>query len=130
MGTWELIAAWRDPYLEHIAVALEHENSHDIKEFISKEIRHLVDLKAEAKVGVAYPHMGEETNALSEISRIIQGAANMTAELFGENYLLIFGSNTWQGKKQAIQWKGYLLNRLGQMQNRLEKVVPQAGRVT
>ena len=54
----------------------------------------------------------------------------MTAELLGENYLLIFGSNTWQGKKRAIQWKGYIFNRLGQMQNQLEKVVPQAGQVT
>src|SRR5574337_1765116 len=121
-------AVWRDPYLGHIALAVEHENTHDIREFINKEVQHLVDVKAEAKVAIAYPHMGEETSALAEITTKIQRAANMTAELSGETYLLVFGANTWQEKKKAIRWKGYVINRLGVMQNQLEKVVPQASR--
>lgn len=54
-------AVWRDPNLGHIALALEHENSHDIKEFLAKEMQHLVDIKAQTKVAIAYPHAGEET---------------------------------------------------------------------
>lgn len=122
-------AVWRDPHLGHLSLALEHENSHDIKEFLAKEMQHLVDIKAQTKVAIAYPHAGEETWALSEVRKLIQNVTNMTSSVFGEDYLLVFGSNTWQERKRAIQWKGYFIDRSGEIQTQLERVVRQASGV-
>lgn len=119
-------AVWRDPHLRYIAVALEHENSHNMGEFLRKEMQHLVDLKAQVKVAIAYPHAGEETESLKEIARLIQQVVNMTTDIFGEDYLIVFGFDTWRDRKPAIQWKGYILNRLGEVQGPLERIVPQA----
>lgn len=121
----EIDAIWRDPHLDYIALALEHENSHDMRELIEQEMRHLVDLKAEAKVIIAYPHTGEEKSTLEKITRLIQQGANMTSDLLGEAYLIVFGFNTWHNKKPAIQWKGYLLNRTGRIDGERERVVFQ-----
>jgi hypothetical protein len=118
-------AVWRDPHFGHLSLALEHENSHDIKEFLGKEMQHLVDIKAEAKVAIAYPHAGEETWALSEVRKLIQGVTNMTSNVFGEQYLLVLGSNTWQERKRAIQWKGHFIDRSGETHAQLERVVRQ-----
>lgn len=129
---WEYMgidAVWRDPHLGHLALALEHENSHDIKDFLAKEMQHLADIKAETKVAIAYPHAGEETWALAEVRKLIQGVTNMTSNVFGEQYLLVFGSNTWQEKKRAIQWKGYFVDRAGEIQAQLERVVRQGSGV-
>jgi hypothetical protein len=119
-------AVWRDPHLGYIALALEHENSHDIKDFLAKEMQHLVDIKAETKVAIAYPHAGEETSALAEIRKLIQVVTNMTSNVFGEQYLLVFGMNTWQEKRRAIQWKAYFMDRSGEIQGQREHVVRQA----
>ncbi len=118
-------AVWRSHILGHIAVALEHENSHDMGEFLGKEMQHLIDLKAEVKVAIAYPHAGEETECLKEIARLIQRVVNMTTNVFAEDYLVIFGFDTRREKKPAIRWNGYILNRAGEIQDQLEKVVRQ-----
>ncbi|MCI0407281.1 MAG: hypothetical protein L0191_01745 [Acidobacteria bacterium] len=115
-------AVWRDPNFGHIALALEHENSHDMKEFLANEMQHLVDIKAQTKVAIGYPHAGEETWALAEIRKLIQGIINMTSNVFGEQYLVMFGTSTWHEKRRAIQWKGYIIDRSGEIQARLEYV--------
>lgn len=79
--------------------------------------------RAGSKTTERKDHMKGKATARTKIT----AEGNTTAELSDENYLLIFGSNTGQGKKRAIQWKGYILDRLGQMQYQLEKNAPQAG---
>lgn len=50
----------------------------------------------------------------------------MTSSVFGEQYLVVFGTNTWQEKRRALQWKGYLIDRSGEVWAQLERVVRQA----
>lgn len=121
-------AVWRDLTLGHISLALEHENSHDMREFIAQEMGHLVDLKALVKVAIAYPHAGEEKTTLDEIVLLIQQRAIMTSDIFGERYLILFGFNTLQERKPAILWKGYFLDRVGKIVDERQRVVFQRGK--
>ncbi len=95
---------------QHIELAVEHENERDVKEFLDKEIRHLVDLKADNKIAITYPALADEMSLISEIQQLI-GASGR--RMNNENYLIILG---FTASKKALRFKGYFFNNAGDRQ--------------
>lgn len=120
----DIDAVWRDPHLRYIVLALEHENEGRVRNFLQEEIHHLLDVKGQNKIGITYPHVGEEKELVDAIQSAVQQASITASPAFGDNYLIILGFDTRQAGKRVIQWKGWFISARGEMEER-EKVVAQ-----
>lgn len=107
---------WRDveyfPY-QSIKLAVEHENKFDLNEFLDSEIQHLLDIKAECKIAITYPQLGDENKLIREVTERIKQYSQKLSPF--EDYLLILGFATSKEKKRAIRFRGYLLDREGKI---------------
>jgi hypothetical protein len=110
---------------EKIELAVEHENEFNLEDFLSSEISHLLDLKADTKVAITYPQGGEEADLIKAVEEKVRGHPTKLSEYF-EYYLLILGFATRKGGKPAIRFKGYLLNNKGEMKNTMDETILQA----
>lgn len=115
-------AVWRDPSLGNILLALEHENERRTEDFVAQEMHRLLDLKSLNKVAITYPHAGEERETIEAIRAMIPRGAMLASDTFFENYLIIFGFDTRHKARRAILWRGYSINRKGEVDER-ERVV-------
>jgi hypothetical protein len=93
---------WRGTRQE-IVLALEHEHTSDMAEVLSKEVEHLIDIRAEQKIGIFYPNLGDETDfmdkALSKIRKRM-----VALPLQREEYMFILGFQTRKDNRRAIRF--------------------------
>ncbi len=115
---------WRGQQGE-IVFALEHEHiGSDVEELLDKEVEHLIDLRARAKVGIFYPNLGDEKTLVENISsRILHRSLNV--DIPGEQYLFILGFATKKQSKPAILFKAYFFDHNGRRTGYQEHVVLQ-----
>lgn len=99
-------AVWRDPVLDHIVLALEHENEGKVGSFLAQEIRHLLDLKSVNNIAITYPHVGEERETIDAIRQMVPRTGMLASGVFVESYLIIFGFDTRRETKRAVLWRG------------------------
>ncbi len=99
-------------------------NEGDVQAFLNEEIRHPLDLRSQNKLAITYPHLGEEKQAVEAIKNMVQRWAILASDVFEEKNLVVFGFSTWREGKRPIQWKGYFIDRKGEVEDR-ESVVPQ-----
>ncbi len=110
---------------EKIELAVEHENEFNLEDFLSSEISHLLDLKADTKVAITYPQGGEETDLIKAVEEKIRDHPIKLSE-YSEYYLLILGFATRKGGKPAVRFKGYLLNNKGELKDTMDQTILQA----
>jgi len=111
---------WRDvssfPY-QRIVLAVEHENDFNFESFLGSEIQHLLDIKAENKIAITYPPVGDENRLIREVHERIK--KYFLKSHLSELYLLILGFPTRkrpkgvEKTKLAIRFKGYMFNNKG-----------------
>jgi len=114
----------------HLELAVEHENECKIAEFLSKEIQHLIDVKADNKIAITYPTLGDESDLVGIIQEKIKSAKRKLST--PENYLLIFGFSTTKTvngrKRRAIKFKAYYIQQDGELLSTDEETVLQGRR--
>jgi hypothetical protein len=104
--------------------ALEHEHQTNIEEILSKEVAHLIDLRAQTKVGIFYPNLGDENYLIENIKKKI-GSAVVWLPL-KEEYMFVLGFNTKKQGRPAIKFKAYLLDSSGKQTDLKETEIFQA----
>jgi hypothetical protein len=115
---------WRGENQE-ILLAMEHEHETEVNDLLDKEISHLIDLRAKVKVGIFYPHLGDEKILMDNVSaRILHRA--IYVPIPNEEYLIILGFPTKKQKRAAILFKAYFLNHRGERANYREQIIMQA----
>jgi len=116
---------WRGQHSE-IVFALEHEHSgSDVNELLNKEVNHLIDLRAKAKVGIFYPNLGDEKTLVDNISsRILY--RSLYNKIPFEEYMFILGFATRKQGHPAIMFKAYFFNDSGKKTDHREFVIRQA----
>lgn len=115
---------WRDltEYYQKIVLAVEHENDFQLDDFLETEVQHLLDIKADNKVTITYPQLGDENRLLKDIGSRI----NQYATKINENWLLILGFPTRKNKKLAIRFVGYVLDQWGHVIQKKDKTIFQS----
>ena len=118
---------WRRPMptfsTNDIELAVEHENEKKkIDKLINEEVQHLVDIKAENKIGIFYVSGGDEKEFIKRIQEKIR---QQWLKLPTEKYLIILGNPTTSQKKRAILFKGLFFNSNGEPKEEKEKIVLQ-----
>jgi len=111
-----------------IVLAVEHENVEtDIGTILSKEISHLIDLKALNKVAVVYPSLGDEEELVRKLNdRLKRQLYRLSIGITPtERFLLITGFPTKKERKLAIQWKGHFFDSWGNYERTEKRVVWQ-----
>jgi len=108
----------------HIELAVEHENTGNVKPFLEQEIQHLIDLKADNKIAITYPHVGDEEKLVRSVCDSVRSDFRHQKE----NYLLLLGFATRTGEQaaQAILVKGHFIDSLGRETSSRQKVILQA----
>ena len=97
--------------MRHLALAVEYENRCKIDEFLTKQIQRLIDVKADNKIAITYPTLGEESNLIERIRDKIENCARRYST--SENYLIVFGFSTSKrkfergAKRHVIAFKAY-----------------------
>jgi hypothetical protein len=110
----------------HIALALEHENSHKrINSFLDEEVSHLLDIRADRKVGIFYPSVGDEKILVKNIEERLRYRFQGRPIPY-ERYLFILGFPTRKQGKPAIQFKPYYFDEKGKPTIGHEYVILQA----
>ena len=105
------INVWDAACMRHLALAVEYENRCKIDEFLTKQIQRLIDVKADNKIAITYPTLGEESNLIERIRDKIENCARRYST--SENYLIVFGFSTSKrkfergAKRHAIAFKAY-----------------------
>lgn len=114
----------------HIVLALEHENICKIEEFLTKEIQHLIDVKAENKIAITYPAQGDAKDLIQTIQNMIR--ANPLRLSTSEKYLIVFGFRTWKTidgrKRRVILFKAYYIGPDGETLDTDERILLQGRR--
>jgi|Deesub1362A_J573_1020465.scaffolds.fasta_scaffold02740_8 hypothetical protein len=99
-----------------ILLALEHEVSQKKPEILlSKEVQHLVDIKAKYKIGIFYPSTGDEEKLKRKIEQVIKQSSFLSTPW--EEYLFIFGSPTTKEGKRSLLLKAFYFSWEGNTQN-------------
>lgn len=116
-----------ETYSHHLELAVEHENKCKINDFLSKEIQHLIDVKADNKIAITYPTLGEESDLIEGIRNKIKRSARRLST--SENYLIIFGFSTTKSKngrkRRAVKFNAYYITQDGKLSKKDEKVIFQ-----
>lgn len=108
-----------------IELAVEHEGEdYKVGEIISKEIQHLIDIKARNKVGIFYPSRGDEKELTGEISKKIKSQSDLV-RLEKEEYLVILGYTTTKSGRRAVLFKGFFFNNKGDITKEREFIIFQ-----
>ena len=103
-----------------IVLAVEHEaNVSNIREILSKEMRHLIDIKAYNKVGIFYINLAEEDEFVNRVSELISRVLPYRYE----SYLIIIGYSAGEGKRMLF--KGFFLNEEGKLIKQKKCVINQ-----
>ena len=110
------------PQGHYIELALEHENQRNIKNFLTQEVQHLIDIKADNKIAITYPYIGQEKRLVADICNRIRWCIRKTQS---EEYLIILGYPTKIEKKPAINFKGYIINDKGNELKRIDSTIHQ-----
>jgi len=108
----------------HIELAVEHENTGNVKPFLKQEIQHLIDLKADNKIAITYPHIGDEETLVRGVCDAIKTDVRQR----GEEYLLLLGFATRTGDPPmpAILIKGHFIDSSGNEKTSKQRVILQA----
>lgn len=120
---------WWSEYSD-ILLALEHEiQERAPPDLLEKEIRHLIDIKAQRKVGIFYPTEGDEKSLIENaIISWLQGHRLKVAE-FPEQYMFVMGRPTTKLGRRAILFRWYLFDAYGkQISSPQEFTLKQADR--
>ncbi len=116
---------WWSP-LTHMTLALEHENSHKaINKFLDEEVSHLLDVRADRKVGIFYPSVGDEKILVKNIEERLRYRYQGRPIPY-ERYLFILGFPTRKQREPAIQFKAYYFDERGKPTIGQEYVILQA----
>jgi len=110
------------PQQHFIELAVEHENQRDVKTFLTQEIQHLIDMKADNKIAITYPHIGREEPLIADICNRIRWCIRKTES---EKYLVILGYPTKMRRKSAINFKGYIIDDTGNELKRTDSTIYQ-----
>jgi|YelNatPaOPRAMG01_1025707.scaffolds.fasta_scaffold28696_4 hypothetical protein len=106
--TWEI----RHEGVSVIVLALEHENTGDIREILNDELQKLVDVKAYLKVLVFYPSfpisIENEEPIVSEVSEIQDKISSAKIKNSEEKYVII--GITYNPSKNAVEVSAVSLN--------------------
>lgn len=94
-------------------------------DFLESEIQHLLDIKADNKIVITYPQLGEENDLVNNVQERIKQYARKLTSIY-ENYLLILGFATRKSSKPAIRFKGYIFDNSGKLINTIDKIIFQA----
>lgn len=108
-----------------IELAVEHEGQEkDINVLLTEEIQHLIDLKANHKVGIFYISLGDEKEFIEKIKRMIayQLPTNQTTN---ERYLIILGYTVRKAGKKSILFKGFFFDGKGEIEKHIEQTILQ-----
>jgi len=107
-----------------IELAVEHENTGTVKTFLEQEVRHLIDLKADNKIAITYPHIGDEERLMQAVSDSVR----LDLRRQDEHYLILLGYATRTGEPAApaILFKGHFIDSSGKKTSVLQKVILQA----
>lgn len=109
--TIDYIWRYKMPEYSHdtIALALEHEVSvRKINDFLDDEVQHLIDIKAENKIGIFYPTAGDEKALKDGIKDRLKKTRQLSSKI--EKYLFIFGIPTTQMGKIIMLFKGIIFS--------------------
>lgn len=116
--------------MHHIVLAVEHENKSDVEEFLKKEVKHLIDIKADNKIAITYPPLGEESELIEKVREKIGNCGRKLGT--SEDYLIVFGFSTSKKvtgrKRRAILFKGYLIDSSGRTKDVYKRVILQTPR--
>jgi len=94
---------------DHIALALEHEASErKIDDILDKEVQHLIDIKAERKIGIFYPNLGDEKEIIDGIKKRLKNVRHLSTSL--EQYLFIFGVSTSHAGVKSMLFNGFVFS--------------------
>jgi len=116
---------WRGEHQE-IVFALEHEHKGaDVNDLLNKEVAHLIDLRAQAKVGIFYPNLGDEKTLVNNISSRISYRA-LYVPIPNERYMFILGFTTRKMGHPAILFKAYFFDDHGKPTDLQEFTIRQA----
>jgi len=116
---------WWSPW-SHITLAFEHENSHKrVNKFLNEEVSHLLDVRADRKVGIFYPNTGDEKILVRNIEEHLRYRARGRPIPY-ERYLFILGFPTRKQGKPAIQFKPYYFDETGKPTMGAECIILQA----
>jgi len=104
---------WWSEYSD-ILLALEHEiQERAPPDLLESEIRHLIDIKAQRKVGIFYPSEGDERSLIENaIIAWLQGHRLKVAQ-FPEQYMFVMGRPTTKFGRRAILFRRYLFDGFG-----------------
>ena len=106
----------------NIALAVEHEaEERRVEVLVNEEVQHLIDLKAEKKIGIFYPARGDEKELIEKIQKRIAQSMTVTSE----EYLIILGYATTKGGKRVILLRGFFLNKNGELEKTKEHIISQ-----
>lgn len=122
---------WWSEYSD-ITLALEHEiQERAPPALLEKEIRHLIDIKAQRKVGIFYPSEADEKSLIENaIIAWLQGHRLKVAD-FTEQYMFVMGRPTTKFGRRAILFRRYLFDGYGnQISSPEEFTLKQADRQT
>lgn len=107
-----------------IELAVESENQENrVDVLIENEVQNLVDLRARNKVAIFYPNLGDENVLLDKIRKAIKRVSEQCR--FEEKYVFVLGFATRKEGKKAILWKGYFLDKTGEVTSMKERVTFQ-----
>jgi hypothetical protein len=122
---------WWSEYSD-IMLALEHEiQERAPPALLEKEIRHLIDIKAQRKVGIFYPSEADEKSLIENaIIAWLEGHRLKVAD-FAEQYMFVMGRPTTKFGRRAILFRRYLFDGYGnQVSSPQEFTLKQADRRT
>jgi len=107
-----------------IELAVEHENTGSVRPFLEQEVRHLVDLKADNKIAITYPHIGDEETLMRGVYDLVKSDMRRR----DEKYLVLLGFATKTGEPPtpAILFKGHFIDVSGNETLVRQKVIKQA----
>jgi hypothetical protein len=92
-----------------IALALEHEVSEKkINDILNNEVQHLIDIKAERKIGIFYPTTGDVKSLKDGIEERLKKARPLSS--MSEKYLFIFVLPTTQEGVRSMLFKGFIFS--------------------
>ncbi len=105
-------------------MAVEHENKGEVERFLNQEVQHLIDMKADHKIAITYPPLGEETTLIRRIRQRIESCAKKLST--GEEYMIVLGFATRKKRKSAIRFNAYFIDAQGEFLRRKEHVIYQS----
>lgn len=123
--TVDYVWHWKMPpfaHYQYIELAVEHENKGDVDKFLNEEIQHLIDVKADKKVAITYPQLGDEIRLIGGVKSRIHCCLRRFPL---EKYLIILGFATRMNRKPAIRFHGYYLNAEGKEQKKESRILYQ-----